>query len=163
MRTDRSAERFEGMDNGGISRRDLLLGAGALGGLAAAGMAVAKEDHSKHDHSKHMPQQPDLLAAVNDCLDKGRRCISHCLVVFQEGDTSLADCAAKVHEMYAICDAYAYLLSANSTYGKEYSAICARVCDDCEKECRKHEKHHECRACAEACAEVIAMIRHAYA
>jgi len=141
----------------GISRRELLLGAGALGGLAMTGTVFA--EGMVHDHSKHMAQQPDLLVAVNDCLDKGRRCIAHCLVVFQEGDTSLADCAAKVHEMHAVCDAFSYLLSANSTYSKDYAALCSRVCDDCEKECRKHEKHHECRACAEACAEVIASIK----
>ncbi len=144
----------------GITRRDLLLGVGALGGLTMASGAWAEE--MQHDHSKHTAQQPDLLNAINVCLDKGRRCISHCLVVFKEGDTSLAECAAKVHEMYAVCDAFAYLLSANSTYNKDYSAICARVCEDCEKECRKHEKHHECRACAEACAEVLDGIKLAY-
>lgn len=142
----------------GISRRDVLLGAGALAGLAMAGSAAAAET-MQHDHSQHTAQQPDLLAAVNDCLDKGRRCISHCLVIFKEGDTSLADCAAKVHEMHAVCEAFSVLLSANSTYSKDYAALCSRVCEDCEKECRKHEKHHECRACAEACAEVIASIK----
>lgn len=141
----------------GITRRDVLLGVGALGGLAMAGAVQA--EGMQHDHSKHTAQQPDLLEAINTCLDKGRRCISHCLVVFKEGDTSLADCAAKVHEMYAICDAYAYLLSANSTYSRDYAAICARVCKDCEKECRKHEKHIECRGCAEACANVQDMIK----
>jgi len=144
----------------GISRRDLLLGAGALGSMVMASTAWA--EGMQHDHSKHSAQQPELLDAVNTCLDKGRRCISHCLVVFKEGDTSLADCAAKVHEMYAVCDAFAYLLSANSTYNKDYAATCARVCEDCEKECRKHEKHVECRACAEACADVLASIKLAY-
>ena len=144
----------------GITRRDLLLGAGALGGLAMAGAASAET--MVHDHSKHTAQQPDLLDAVNTCLDKGRRCISHCLVVFKEGDTSLADCAAKVNEMHAVCDAYSALLSANSTYSKDYAAICRQACADCEKECRKHEKHVECRACAEACADVLASIKLAY-
>lgn len=144
----------------GITRRDVLLGAGAFAGLAMAGSAAA--EGMPHDHSKHTAQQPDLLAAVNDCLDKGRRCIAHCQVVFMEGDTSLAECSAKVHEMYAVCDAFAYLLSANSGYNKDYAALCARVCKDCEKECRKHDKHHECRACAEACAEVVASIGFAF-
>lgn len=145
----------------GVTRRDVLLGAGALAGLAMTSFAVAAET-MRHDHSKHSAQQPDLLAAVNDCLDKGRRCTSHCLVVFQEGDTSLAKCAAKVHEMHAVCEAFSVLLSANSTYSKDYAALCSRVCEDCEKECREHEKHIECRACAEACAEVIASIKFAF-
>ncbi len=144
----------------GITRRELLLGASVLGGLTMAGATVAAE--MQHDHSMHTAQQPDLLEAINVCLDKGRRCIAHCQVVFKEGDTSLADCSMKVHEMYAVCDAFAYLLSANSTYNKDYSAICARVCEDCEKECRKHEKHHECRACAEACAAVLDAIKLSY-
>ena len=160
MNDKHSIESNKAEVDSGITRRDLLLGAGALSGLAMAGGAWAEE--KQHDHSMHTAQQPDLLEAINVCLDKGRRCISHCLVVFKEGDTSLAECAAKVHEMYAVCDAFAYLLSANSTYNKDYAAICARVCDDCEKECRKHEKHHECRACAEACADVIDGIKLAF-
>lgn len=144
----------------GITRRDLLLGAGALGGLAVASAAFA--EGMVHDHSKHTAQQPDLLDAINTCLDKGRRCISHCQVIFKEGDTSLAECSARVHEMYAICDAYAYLLSANSAYSKDYAAICSRACEDCEKECRKHDKHVECRACAEACADVLASVKLAF-
>jgi len=160
MNESQTPERKTAPGHAGISRRDLLLGASALGSLAMTGAAFA--EGMVHDHSKHTAQQPDLLDAVNTCLDKGRRCISHCMVVFKEGDTTLADCAAKVHEMYGVCDAFAYLLSANSTYNKDYAAICARVCEDCEKECRKHEKHVECRACAEACADVLASIKLAY-
>jgi Cys-rich four helix bundle protein (predicted Tat secretion target) len=112
-----------------ISRRDLLIGMGAAAATAYAGSA-----------------------------DKGERCIAHCLVSFQEGDLELADCAAKVHEMQAICGAYSYLLAANSGYSKAYASVCKQVCEDCEKECRKHEKHIECRACADACAEVVEQI-----
>lgn len=157
MNDKHSVEQASATTQAGISRRDLLLGTGALAGLAMAGSAAAQT--MQHDHSKHTAQQPDLLVAVNDCLDKGRRCTSHCLVVFQEGDTSLAKCAAKVNEMHAVCEAFSVLLSANSTYSKDYAALCSRVCADCEKECREHEKHVECRACAEACAEVIASIK----
>jgi Cys-rich four helix bundle protein (predicted Tat secretion target) len=141
----------------GISRRDILLGMGAAASLAYAGTASAAM--SGHDHSKHTAQQPDVLNAANDCLDKGQRCIAHCLVSFTEGSTELADCAMKVHEMQEICNAFSYLLAANSSYVKEYSALCAKVCKDCAKECRKHEKHHECRNCAEACDEIIAAIK----
>ena len=113
----------------------------------------------EHDHSKHTSQQPDLLDAANNCLDKGQRCIAHCLVSFQEGDLQLADCASKVHEMQAVCGAFSYLLAANSDYIKAFSAICERVCTDCEKECRKHQEHIECKACADACAEIVDPIK----
>jgi len=139
-----------------LSRRDLLIGMGAAAAAAYAGNAVSAMPG--HDHSKHTAQQPDLLNAVNQCTDKGERCIAHCLVSFQEGDLELADCAAKVHEMQAICGAYSYLLAANSDYSKAYAAVCKQVCTDCEKECRKHEKHLECKACADACAAVVEQI-----
>ena len=139
-----------------MSRRELLIGMGAAAAAAYAGSAVSAMPD--HDHSKHTAQQPALLDAINACVDKGERCIAHCLVSFQEGDTELADCAAKVHEMQAICGAYSYLLAANSKYSKAYAAVCKQVCEDCEKECKKHEKHVECDACAKACAEVVDQI-----
>ena len=94
----------------------MLLGMGAAAAMAYAGTAASAMP--EHDHSKHTAQLPDLLNATNNCLDKGQRCIAHCLVSFQEGDLELADCAAKVHEMQAVCDAFSYLLAANSEYIK---------------------------------------------
>ena len=141
----------------GISRREVLLGLGAAAAAAYTGAAVSATPG--HDHSKHSAQLPDVLAATNNCLDKGQRCIAHCLVSFQEGDMVLADCASKVHEMQAICGGFSYLLAANSEYTQAYASICEKVCKDCEEECRKHEKHIECAACAEACAELVDQIK----
>jgi Cys-rich four helix bundle protein (predicted Tat secretion target) len=141
----------------GINRRELLLGLGAAVTVAVATPALSAMPG--HDHSQHSAQQPDMLDATNTCVDKGERCIAHCLVSFQEGDLELANCAAKVHEMRAICGAFSYLLAANSSYVSDYAAICARVCEDCEKECRKHEEHIECKACANACAAVVDQIK----
>ena len=123
-----------------IDRRSLLVGMGAAA-MAFTPMVSAgdSDDHKghgnhsadkKHDHSRHKPQQAEVLDAVNDCLDKGQRCIAHCLVLFQEGDMSVADCAAKVHEMQAICGAFSYLLTANSTHVKATAALCEKVCDE---------------------------------
>ena len=141
----------------GLSRRNILLGLGAMATAAYTGSAVAAMPG--HDHSKHSAQLPDVLDAANNCLDKGQRCIAHCLVAFKEGDTALADCASKAHEMQAICGAFSYLLAANSDYVKAYAPICEQVCKDCEKECRKHEEHVECKACAEACADIVDQIK----
>ena len=152
--------------NDTLNRRDLLIGIGAaavgFGSIASAsegGDHAEHGSHKKHDHSKHSPQQPSVLDAVNGCLDKGQRCITHCLVAFQEGDTSLADCAAKVHEMQAICSAFSYLLSANSGHIKAAAELCDAVCDECADECRKHDHHIECRECAEACETTVAEVR----
>ena len=149
-----------------LDRRNLILGMGAAA-VAFAPLASAMEGdgqhHAKHDHSKHSPQQPDVLDAVNGCIDKGQRCITHCLQLFREGNVSVADCAAKVHEMQAICEAFSYLLAANSTHIKTAAALCDGVCDECADECRKHDQHIECRECAEACETTIAAVRKAFA
>ena len=141
----------------GISRREILQGIGAAAAMAYAGNAVSATP--AHDHSKHTSQLPGLLNAINDCTDKGQRCIAHCLTSFVEGDLELAACASKVHEMQAICGGYSYLLAANSEYIKAYAGVCEQVCADCEKECLKHKEHVECKACAEACANVVDQIK----
>ena len=141
----------------GLSRRDILLGLATAVTAAYAGKAASAMPD--HDHSKHSAQLSDLLNATNDCVDKGQRCIAHCLASFKEGDLELADCAAKVHEMQAICGAFSYLLAANSEYIKAYAGVCEQACKDCETECMKHKEHIECRACGEACAAVVDQIK----
>lgn len=134
----------------------MLLGMGAAATMAYAVNAVAAMPG--HDHSKRTTQQPGLLNAMNDCLNKGQRCITHCLVSFKEGDVALANCAAKVHEMHAICSAFSYLLAANAEYIKAYAPVCEQVCKDCKRECLKHKEHVECKACADACEAVVDQI-----
>ena len=141
----------------GISRRDILLGMSAAATMAYTGSATAAM--KGHDHSKHSTQLTDLMDAVNNCTDKGRRCISHCMVSFVEGDTELAKCASKAQEMMAVCGGFAYLVASNSSYNKEYAKICEKVCEDCAKECNKHNEHKECKACADACDDVIDAIK----
>lgn len=150
-----------------ISRRDLLIGAGAAA-MLSSGVIHATEhmhgDHAGHLHEHHAPKHEDLLQAVNSCLDKGQRCISHCLVAFKEGDLTLAECAAKANEMLAICDGFSYLVTSNSQHSKAYAKICKAVCAECEEECEKHkDKHQECKGCAEACANVVEVINKVFA
>ncbi len=141
----------------GISRRDMLLGMSAVASMAYAGSVPAAS--KEHDHSKHSTQLTDLMDAVNNCTDKGRRCISHCMVSFTEGDTELAKCASKVQEMMAVCGGFAYLVASNSSYTKDYAQVCEKVCADCAKECKKHDEHKECKACAAACDDIIDAIK----
>ena len=145
-----------------INRRDLLLGLGAAAAsMTYAGTAVAAMPG--HDHSKHSARQPKVLDAVNDCVDKGTRCISHCLVAWTESDLELADCAKKVNEMNAICDGFSKILAANSSHVKDYAIICKAVCNECSEECSKHDKHIECRQCAEACDALVKAINKNFA
>jgi Cys-rich four helix bundle protein (predicted Tat secretion target) len=141
----------------GINRREVLLAMGAAATAAYAGSATAAIQG--HDHSSHKPQHEDVLEATNDCTDKGQRCIAHCLVSFVEGDTELAKCAGKVHEMQAICGAFSSLVTANSVYSKDYAKICIAACEDCEKVCREHDEHFECKDCADACAALVKAIK----
>ena len=143
---------------GGISRRDMLLGMSAAATMAYAGSASASAS-KHHDHSKHSTQLTDLMDAVNVCNDKGRRCISHCMVSFTEGDMELAECASKAQEMLSVCGGFAYLVASNSSYIKDYARVCEKVCTDCAKECRKHDKHIECEACANACDDIVDAIK----
>ncbi len=141
-----------------ISRRSLLIGAGAVGAALASGASLAG-DAPGHRHEDHAPKNPGALEAVNDCVVKAQQCAAHCLVAFQEGDTSLADCARKVNEMLPICRAFSYQLASNSPYIKALAPVCRQACKDCEDACREHEdKHLECKECAEACAQVISAI-----
>ena len=144
-----------------ISRREVLIAMGAAT-MAYAPLATASEDHKhhmKHDHSRHKPQHEEVLDAVNNCVDKGQRCIAHCLVLFQEGDLSVADCAKKVHEMDAVCKGFSYLLTANSSHIKQMAKLCSVLCEECAEVCREHDQHHECRECAEACEATVKKIK----
>jgi Cys-rich four helix bundle protein (predicted Tat secretion target) len=147
--------------NTNLSRRDVLMGLGAVATLAYAGSTLAAMPG--HDHSKHSAQQPEALDAVNNCVDKGHRCISHCLVSWNEGDLELAACAKKVNEMNAICEGFSRLLAANSSHVHNYAKICKSVCTECAKECREHDQHIECRECAEACESLVKIINKKFA
>ena len=141
-----------------ISRRKILSGAGAIGAALASGLAYAA-DGSSHEHAHHAPRHSAALDAANQCSQTGRLCLAHCLVSFEEGDTSLATCARSVHNMISLCDAFAAQVASNSKYINGIATVCRTACADCEKECRKHEDDHvECKQCADACAKLIAAI-----
>ncbi len=126
-----------------ISRRNLLIGAGAL----AAGAGVMASTVHNHDMGSE-----SLIDAAFDCLKQGQACVDHCLEEFKTGDTSLAACADMVQEMLAVCNATAQFASFKSQHLKALATVCAEVCKDCEKECNKHaDTHTSCKACADAC------------
>jgi len=141
-----------------MSRRDLLSSAGAVGALLAGGLAYAA-DNPGHDHANHAPRNADALDAANQCSEAAQLCLAHCLVAFEENDTTLATCARSVHNMVSLCDAFAAQVAGNSKYVGGIAGVCRAACEDCEKECRKHaDDHVECRQCADACAELISAI-----
>lgn len=152
-------------NNETISRRNVLMGMGAIGAMAYAGNAAAMkghEGHAHHDHSKHKTQHPRILESISDCSEKGQQCTAHCMISFVEGSTDLAKCASKVQEMMSVCGGYSYLVAANSEYSKEYGMLCKKVCQDCADECLEHKDHKECRDCGKACEALIREIDKAF-
>ena len=96
-------------------------------------------------------------------MGKGEACLAHCLVLFQSGDVSVADCAAKVHEMKAVCSAMYTLVVAGSSHSADLASLCSTVCSECQAECDKHPEHPECQACGEACEQLISALKAEYA
>ena len=150
------------VNNGSFSpeRRDLLVGASALGvGALAATLAGGSAFAAEHDHmhGAHTGSEHEkMIKALHECMRTGDDCISHCMMEFKAGDTTMADCARLVTETGAFCSAHVKLASLNSAHLKEMCELSIKMCGDCEKECRKHEKKHAtCKACADACAECI--------
>jgi Cys-rich four helix bundle protein (predicted Tat secretion target) len=140
-------------ERAGISRRNLLAAAGALGSVAAGGSAFAA---GHDDHSAHGSQRPELSSALAACAATGEICVAHCLASFKSGDTTLADCATKVHEMLAVCSAMSTLVAGNSSHTRGLATVCVAVCEDCSAACRKHAKEHrECADCMKACDAVL--------
>lgn len=140
-------------------RRDLLIGAAALGSLAGlSALGAARAEEHGHEHHQHTIDQGRLrvIQHATDCVNKGEICIEHCLQLFKAGDTSVAECAETTHEMLASCTAMGKLAAYDSRHLKDFMRVCMGVCEDCEKACREHEnKHAECKACADSCADCI--------
>ena len=86
----------------GVSRRDVLIGAGVTASVAEAGAAIAGTEAEPHTmqhkyfaaaaYKKHVA----LVAAANECIAKGQACISHCMETFLTEDTTMGKCAYRL-------------------------------------------------------------------
>lgn len=141
-----------------MNRREVLLGAGAV--LATTGLSRSQAAAGEHDeHAAHGAQGNALAAAAAGCLSAGEICMEHCLMMLGRGDTSMAQCSQRVHDMLGVMTALLRLSGSNSPRLAALAAVAKDVCKDCETECRKHEdKHQVCRDCADACARTIKAI-----
>ena len=142
-----------------MNRRDLILGGAAVALTASTAQA---SDHAGHDmaghdmHAMEANKYAALIKSAADCQVTGDACVAHCLTAIQGGDTTLAACLRSVTEMQALCAATMKLAALDAASAPKLIALCAEVCEACEKECRKHEKHHAtCKACAESCATCV--------
>lgn len=137
------------------TRRAWLGAAGALG----AGLAFAAHAET-NPHAHHAAGPRGLIAAAGHCVAEADICDQHCLAMFREGDTTLAECAARVRELAALCTAAGKLAVQESPRLDALLDVCAESCKACETECRKHEaKHAVCKTCADACVAMVDAIK----
>lgn len=152
-------------DTYNIQRRPLFKKVIASTILSTLGMSVAADtvkgkakEHKGAHHHHHGPHVilTDISGAALACVQQGELCQQHCFELLKSGDSSIADCAARVHETLAVCSALSSLAISNSPHLNAFSKVCVSICEDCESECLKHaDKHRECKSCAQACNDCI--------
>ncbi len=132
-----------------MNRRELLgKSTVALGAIAAAtASTVAPVAFASNKKAT------SLIDAASDCIAVSEECLTHCFDELGKGDKSMVECAETVRETLAACRGLVTLAAADSKHLKEFAAVCAKICRDCEAACKKHENHHAiCKRCMEACA-----------
>lgn len=155
---DKTAKDFQQKVTG-LTRRELLcMAAGATASATlASGVVIASEHAGEHaGHAAHsMNKNQTVIDSALDCVKTGQLCLDHCMELFKQGDTSVADCADSVNELLAMCTALSQMAAYQSSHLRSFAKVCIEVCRDCEDECRKHEEHAQCKDCAESCANCI--------
>ena len=129
---------------------------GALAGAAALGRADEKKPAAKVGAGPS-PKEQDVARTASACVAAGETCVAHCTRELAAGNTSMANCNARVHEMLATCRAILSLASSGSSLTKAMAAVCADACKNCAEACAEHKSHWahgmhlECKACYESC------------
>lgn len=118
--------------------------------------------HGHHEHNtagEHLARvqqgEAKLVAAVAECGAAGELCLTHCITRLSQGDSSLGECAARVRDMLAVCQATSTLAASGSPLLPALKQVCNEACGACAEACAPHSKHHaECAACLRACRAV---------
>jgi Cys-rich four helix bundle protein (predicted Tat secretion target) len=128
------------------------------GPAAKAGEPKAAGEHAGHEGgSPGGPANAGFAASTADCVEKGDACLQHCIASLSTGDTMMAECAAAVHQMLAVCRGMGTLAVSRSKHLQAAAQLCVAVCTDCAEACEPHVGHHDtCKACYEACQHSIA-------
>jgi Cys-rich four helix bundle protein (predicted Tat secretion target) len=132
-----------------LNRRQLVTASVGLGLGVTASQASAQE----HVHSD--PKNEDLAKSALECVRTGRDCLAHCFDRFDEGDTSLVECARTIVDLVDTCNALAGFAAHDSVNLAAFAEVSAKVCATCEAACSKHAHHMSCSTCAAACRHCI--------
>ncbi len=143
-----------------VERREFLIGATTT--LAAAAIpstaSAMKEHKHEHKHHHHGVHQA-IVDSAEECIATGKTCLTHCLVLLGEGDTSMAECSKNVNEMIPVCEALATLALSDSKNLNALAQVCVVVCKDCAAGCKQHiNDHPECKDCYDACNQAIEVL-----
>lgn len=104
-------------------------------------------------------EENTVVNALMTCDAVGQACLSHCLALMAQGDSSMAGCARAVREMLGVCAAARTLMYSGSSLAAAQLAVCRDACSACRVACEPHISHHaQCAACAGACARAVAAI-----
>jgi Cys-rich four helix bundle protein (predicted Tat secretion target) len=137
-------------------RRGALLGASVLAGaaaLSALGTAARAEDATPADGAA---RRQALVDAALDCVNRGSVCMTHCVTMLSNGDTSLKDCMRTISSLLPVCEALARMAAIDARHLRDIALLAIDVCGDCEEQCRRHAHHHaQCKNCADACLVCI--------
>jgi Cys-rich four helix bundle protein (predicted Tat secretion target) len=137
-----------------MDRRELLMTMGVLSLGSATVFAKDETKVTKQSAGKN-PHLDALIKASSECMQTGEICLSHCMRSLNDGDKSMAECNATVHNMLAICSAtmkVAAYQTSKPDMLKQLVQTCADYCQQCATACEKHAGHHaECNACMESC------------
>ena len=135
-------------------------GAPPVGAKEKAAMDEVADPHAAHKAAAAAApngKATALAAASGACVQAGNACLDHCLRLLADGDTSMGDCAKRVNDMLAVCEATARLSANNSEHLAALAKVCRDVCTACAKACTPHVGHHaECKACKESCDAMVA-------
>ncbi len=148
-------------DNDSLAgRREFLVGATAdlaVGAIPSTASAMKEHQH-EHKHHHHGVHQA-IVDSAEECIATGNTCLTHCLVLLGEGDTSMAECSKNVHEMIPVCEALATLALSDSKNLYALAQVCLAVCKDCTAACKQHiNDHPECKDCYDACNHAIKVL-----
>ncbi len=99
----------------------------------------------------------DVMITAADCIRTGEGCVAHCTEELGKGNTQMASCNKRVHEMLAMVRAMETLAASRSEFAKRHAVNCADACKACAAACNEHKEHWghgmhlACKACYEAC------------
>lgn len=119
-------------------RRNVLIGAGALGASAVAAMALGGTDvlaGGMHHHGARRDEA--LIKVLHQCVRTGEACIDHCLNLFKKGDVETVDCMRSVIDTMAFCKAHAQTASRHARRICGHKT-CAQLCIDRSPHSEQH-------------------------